>query len=289
LVVKDGKLVFETYLRSLSDRDHVHHIQSSTKSVRSLVFGIGRDQGWMPAPDTTLCSILQEDCLGLESRKQTITLDHLLTMRSGVDFSNDHFSVEMWVDQPAHPIRHILDKPLYAEPGAVYNYRNADPQLVGYAMQALTGRAEECLARELLFATLGISDTYWDYGAQGESMAAHGLHLRPRDFAKIGQMVLDGGVWNGTRVVSQEWLDLATAVKVTDTGRDQLGYGYYWWTVPESGGFSTWGRGGQFVFVVPSQRLVLVMVSFPDTSTDSMHGRKLGQFVDLTRPLWQSR
>jgi len=157
---------------------------------------------------------------------------------------------------------------------------------MGYAMQRLTGRAEECLAREFLFGPLGITDYYWDYGAQGESMAAHGLHLRPRDLAKLGQLVLDGGVWNGTRVVSQEWLDLATTVKVTDTQRERLGYGYYWWTVPEAPGFSTWGHGGQYAFIIPSRRLVLVMVSFPDTSTDFLHGGQLEQFLDLTKPLW---
>jgi CubicO group peptidase (beta-lactamase class C family) len=95
----------------------------------------------------------------------------------------------------------------------------------------------------------------------GETMAAHGLHLRPRDLAKIGQLVLDGGVWNGTRVVSQAWLDVSMAKQVQPEGDDRLGYdGYYWWTVPEAAGCSTWGHGGQYAFVIPSQRLVMVLV-----------------------------
>jgi CubicO group peptidase (beta-lactamase class C family) len=117
-------------------------------------------------------------------------------------------------------------------------------------------------------------------------MAAHGLHLRPRDLAKIGQLVLQGGVWNGMRVVSQEWLDLSTA-KITDSDRERLGYGYCWWTVAEASGFSTWGHGGQCAFVIPSKRMVLVMISMPDTSADFLHGGELPQFVDLTKPLWQ--
>jgi CubicO group peptidase (beta-lactamase class C family) len=287
LVVKDNQLVFETYLRGLADRDHVHHLQSTTKSVTSLLFGIGRDLGWMPALDTTLCSILSDKCAGLEPWKQSITLENLLTMRSGVDFDNDHFSVEMWVGNPADPIRTILDKPMYAAPGTVFNYQDMDPQLGGYAMQRLGGRSEECLATEVLFGPLGITDYYWDYGAQGESMAAHGLHLRPRDLAKIGQLVLDGGVWKGTRLVSQEWLDLSTTAKVAVPSDPRLGYGYYWWTVPEAEGFSTWGAGGQYALIIPRKRMVLVMVSRPDTDSDVMHGGKLEQFVDLTRPLWQ--
>jgi CubicO group peptidase (beta-lactamase class C family) len=287
LVIKDGQLVFETYLRSPADRDHVHHLQSSTKSVTSLMVGIGRDQGFIPALETTLCSIVPEECVGLDARKQAITLDNLLTMRSGLAFYNSEFSVEMWVDKPARPIRYILDKPLYADPGVEYRYRDADPQLVSYAMQRLTGYTEEDLARQYLFSPLGITDYYWDFGGQGETMGAHGLHLRPRDLAKIGQMVLDGGVWQGSRVVSQAWLDVSTTQQV-DPPNPGLGYGYYWWTVPEAGGYSTWGHGGQFAFVIPAKRLLLVMQSMPDTSTDYLHGCELQQFVDLTRPLWQA-
>jgi CubicO group peptidase (beta-lactamase class C family) len=118
-------------------------------------------------------------------------------------------------------------------------------------------------------------------------MGAHGLHLRPRDLAKIGQMVLNGGVWQGTRVVSQAWLDVSTVQQVELPGR-RLGYGYYWWTVAEAAGYSTWGHGGQYAFVVPALRLVMVMQSMPDTSPDYLHGAELEEFVDLTRPLWQA-
>ncbi|HEX7505157.1 MAG TPA: serine hydrolase [Polyangia bacterium] len=286
LVVKEGKLIFETYLRTPADRDHVHHMQSTTKSVTSILFGIGRDQGWIPALDTTLCAILPDECVGLEARKQAITLDNLLTMRSGLTFDNSVFSLEMWVDKPADPIRHILDKPLYADPGTQYRYRDADPQLVGYAMQRLSGRNEESLATGNLFGALGICDYYWDHGNHGESMAAHGLHLRPRDLAKIGQLMLDGGSWKGAPVVSTAWHDLSTVSHVVPTDDPRFGYGYYWWIVPEAGGYSTWGHGGQYAFVIPSQRLVFTLVSMPDTDPDELQGGMLENFVDLTRPLW---
>jgi len=283
LVVKDGKLVFETYFADPADRDHVHHLQSTTKSVTSLIYGIGRDQGWMPPMDATLCSILVDDCAGLDALRQTITLDNLLTMRSGIDF-DDGFVMEMWVDPPEKPARTILDKPLHADPGDVFRYSNADPQLVSYALQALAGRNEESIGREFLFSPLGIDDLYWDHGGHGETMGPHGLHLRPRDFAKLGELALNRGSWNGTQVVSSDWIDLSTAKQV-DTDEPSLGYGYYWWTVPEANGYSTWGHGGQYAFVVPALRLVMVLVSHPDTN-DDLHGSRLPQFVELTRPLW---
>jgi CubicO group peptidase (beta-lactamase class C family) len=281
LVVKDGKLVFETYLRDPADRDHVQHVQSVTKSVTSLVFGVARDRGLVPDLDTTLCSILAPACDGLDARKRDITLRHLLTMRSGIDFSNDVFSMELWVDQPADPLRYILEKPLFAAPGGVFNYRDADPQLVAYALERLTGRRERDLAREWLFDPLGIEDVYWDVGTGGVTMGAHGLHLRPRDFAKLGQLALDGGVWKGTPVVSEAWLAASTA-RQTESDLEEFGYGYYWWTVPELAGFSAWGHGGQFALAIPSKRLLLVQVSRPDGELD---GSRLADFVDLVRPL----
>jgi CubicO group peptidase (beta-lactamase class C family) len=285
LVAKDGKLVFETYLRNIADRDHVHHLQSTTKSITSLVFGIGRDQGWMPAVATTLCAIYPDECQGLEARKQAITLDDALTMRSGLAFDNGDFSVEMWVDNPSDPIRYILDKPLYADPGTEFRYRDADPQLVTYAIERLAGRTEEAIAADFLFRPLGIRDWYWDHGGHGETMGAHGLHLRPRDLAKIGQLMADGGTWNGSPIISAEWYATSTTFKVTPD-RPRLGYGYYWWTVPEAAGLSTWGHGGQYAFAIPAQRLVMVLVSMPDSN--GLDGELLTQFVDLTAPLWRA-
>jgi CubicO group peptidase (beta-lactamase class C family) len=215
-------------------------------------------------------------------------LEHLLTMRSGINFSNDHFSMEMWVGKPADPIRYILNKPLFAEPGNQYRYRDADPQLLGYAMQTLLGQTEEAFAQAYLWDPLGIHDYYWDHGKQGETMAAHGLHLRPRDLAKIGQLMLDEGKWKEKNIISATWHEISTTQKLIPPERQNLGYGYYWWIVPEAKGYSSWGHGGQFVFIIPPRGLVLVLISLPDTSPDYVHGTTLPDFVELTKPLWQS-
>jgi len=287
LVVKDNRLVFETYLRDPADRDRPHHMQSTTKSVTSALYGIARARGLMPGMDATLCSLMPDECVGLPAAKQGITLEHLLTMRSGLNVDNSDFSLEMWVDNPADPIRYLLDKPLYANPGERYYYRDADPQLLGYALQRQLGQTEEAFARTALFGPLGITDYYWDHGARGESMAAHGLFLEPRDLAKFGQLMLDGGAWLGEQVVPADWCVAATSHQVVPDDQPRFGYGYYFWIVPEAGGYSTWGHGGQYAFVVPRRRLVLVLVSHPDSDPTQLHGGMLGDFVDLTRPLWK--
>ena len=119
-------------------------------------------------------------------------------------------------------------------------------------------------------------------------MASHGLHLRPRDLAKLGQLMLDGGQWQGKQVVSPAWHDssLTPRVDLTDGGAAQS-YGYYRWIVPRAGAYAAWGSGSQSIFVVPSQRLVLVLLSMPDTDGDLLPVGSLDEFVELTQRLWQ--
>jgi CubicO group peptidase (beta-lactamase class C family) len=289
LVIKDGKLVWETYLRTLADRDRYHHIQSATKSVTSLAFGIARGDGLFPDLDAPLSEFVPDELEGLDPKKAAITLEHLLTMRSGLDFDNDVFSVEMWVDKPSDPLRYILKKPLYADPGERFYYRDADPQIIGYLLDRETGQSEEAFVQERLFEPLGIEDYYWEAGHDGTTLAAHGLHLRPRDLAKFGQLLLDGCAWHGEQLVPRAWCEDATRehVSADDVSDDEEGraYGYYYWVLAEPEAFAAWGHGGQFVLVVPAKRMVLVQVALPDG--DDLHGSILRQFVALTEPLWR--
>jgi CubicO group peptidase (beta-lactamase class C family) len=284
LVVKDGKLIFETYLRRNSDRAQYRHIQSATKSITSLLLGIATDQGKVPGVDWSLKDAFPSAVKGLDARVGRITLQELLTMTSGLDFDNEVFSSEMWVDKPDNPLRYMLAKPFYADPGERFYYRDVDPQLVGYMLQDFVGESEREFAAATLFKALKIRDYYWEAGPDGVSMAAHGLHLLPRDLAKLGLLVLNRGLWNGRRVVSGEWISGSTRRWIDSDVEYQgqpLGYGYYWWIVPGVG-ISMWGHGGQFVLIAPEQNMVLVQTAFPDTDLPESD---LPDFVDLIRPL----
>lgn len=287
LVVKDGRLVWETYLRDPGDRDLHHHVQSVTKSVTSLAFGIALDRGHFDALDQSLDELIPDELVGKAQDKGAITLEQLLTMRSGIDFDNQEFSIEMWVDRPSDPLRYMLRKPFYDEPGESFYYRDADPQILGYLLQRATGQTEEAWTRERLLSPLGIDQYLWEHGPDGVSMAAHGLHLKPRDLLKIGQLMLEGGSFRGRQLVSRDWIARSTRAHVSagddGTKHAQLGYGYYWWTVRRRDVFSAWGRGGQHVLVAPSDRLVIVKIALPDT--DDLQGGSLESFLDLVDPL----
>ncbi len=290
LVVRDDRLVWETYLHDVLDRDRPHHIQSMTKSITSLAFALAQDRGHLAELSLTLRDLVPQELTGAARNKGDIALRDLLTMRSGIAFYNDTFAVEMWVDRPPHPLRYMLEKRLYAAPGERFVYRDVDTQILGYLLQSAVGRNEESWTRELLFEPLGIRDYVWEHGRDGTSLAAHGLHLRPRDLAKIGQLMLNEGTFAGERIVSAERLRAFTRTEVptgdAGTGHERLGYGYYWWTVADTDHYLAWGHGGQHILVAPAQRLVIVKIALPDT--DNLAGSSPEEFLDLVAPLLKS-
>jgi len=286
LVVKDGKLVWETYLRSPADRDRVHHVQSVTKSVTALVFGAAQDRGYFPSLSQNTGELFPDEVAGLDPVKATITLQQLLTMTSGLQFDNVDFDLEMYTFHHADPLRYILEKPMYAAPGERFSYRNADPQLVSYALQRVTGSTEQALADAWLFGPLGVQDYHWQSDEDdGATVAGNGLHLKPRDLAKLGQLLLDRGQWQGQTVVSSAWLDEMTTSHILSDFLDEDGrpipYGYYWYAVP--GGFAAWGNGGQYLLVDPARQLVIVQIALPDTA--GLDGSTLPEFMALVREL----
>jgi CubicO group peptidase (beta-lactamase class C family) len=286
LVVKSGKLVFEAYCRTPKDRDRYGHVQSATKSVTSLLFGIAMTAGYIDSLDQPLYSVIP-DKFPPDPLKRSITLRHLLTMTSGLSFDNDDFSLEIYADKPGDPVKHILKKPLYAPPGEKFYYRDADPHLVSYAIQRLTGKSEEEWAEERLFGPLGIRDYYWDSDHTGTTTGAYGLHLKPRDLAKIGQMVLDHGRWQGRQVVDSSWVAASTQKQVETDHKTEphvYHYGYYWWILPRWNAFTAWGAGGSFIFVLPEKQMVIVMTSLPDVDDDVV-GTTLDEFEELISPL----
>lgn len=286
LVVKNDKLVFETYCRDVADRDRYGHIMSVTKSINSLVFGIVKSEGLIDSLDQLLYDIIA-DKFPSDLEKRSITLRHLLTMRSGILFDNDQFSQEIHTNKPKDPIKYILNKPLYAAPGEEYYYRDCDPHLISYTIERLTGKTLAQNAQERLFEPLGITDYHWETDPAGTSTGAYGLFLRPRDLAKIGQMVLSHGQWKGVQIVDSSWVAISTQKQVeTDYQTEPYiyHYGYYWWIVPGWQAFAAWGSGGTYIFIMPSKEMVVVMTSMPDVDS-GLFEQTLPSFEELIRPL----
>jgi CubicO group peptidase (beta-lactamase class C family) len=293
IVARDGRLVAEGYCRSPEDIDRAYDIMSATKSVTSLIFGMALDDGALLGEEQRLFDLLPYEFAAAgasdDAVKQTVTLAHLLTMRSGIDLENPAFSLQLENGGIDDGVAYVLGRPLATRPGQSFHYRDADAFLLGAALERALARPLSAFAADRLFGPLGIAEPRWLTQSGRTTYGAFGLFLRPRDLAKIGQLVLDGGVWRGQRLISSAWLDRSTSAQLPAEAVQvaQFAYGYYWWIRPDNGTFFAWGHGGQYVYVNRTLRLLVTMTAEPDAE-DSPAAVMPVQFLSLVDMIEQS-
>lgn len=250
----------------------LHTLQSVTKSVTSAALGIAIDEGLIPGVDVPVMPYFESyEPYVTDQRKQSTTLEDLLTMRSGLKWtttggysSTEHSTILM--ENSDEWIRFILSQPTDTIPGTRYQYNDGASVLVGKVLREATGKRADEWAREKLFEPIGIREFYWKITPDGEVDTEGGLYLRTEDLARIGYLFLRGGVWKGEQLISKEWVQTSTAPIVADVqpnnNRQDPGYGYQWWVTDQKNGetkvFAGNGYGGQFVLVSPEHDLVAV-------------------------------
>jgi CubicO group peptidase (beta-lactamase class C family) len=270
LLVKNGKLVLEEYFCG-SHRNHMHHIQSDTKSVTSLLVGIALDRNLLPGLDTKVYNFFPEysGTKWIDQRYE-IKLKHVLTMTAGLDWDersttyghprNDNTAMNRSHDW----IKYVLDKETTEPPGKQFNYSGGLSILLGGLIRNTSGLHADKFAEKYLFGPLGISEYDWYKHRDGTIQTGGGLYLKSRDMAKIGFLMLNDGVWQNKQIVSRAWVRESTQAHVSTGG---YRYGYQWWRgnivkdnqVIET--FWAWGHGGQFIFVIPPLDLVAVFTA----------------------------
>lgn len=271
LIVRHGKLVYERYFHGFR-RDSLHRLYSVTKSVTSALVGIAIEQGLVGGVDDQAISYFPEyRDAAWDPRKDAITLGHLLTMSSGLQYDEWSYPYgderNSYAQMTASPdwIRWGLEQPLVAEPGARFNYNSANTHVFAGILYHTSGQQAAQFAQQRLFAPLGISDTFWytGDGLTAVSGANGGLMLRARDMAKFGYLYLQGGRWNGQQVVPRAWVEESVRPHITiGSGAE---YGYFWWIHRMTAGrrtvqwFAGRGYGDQIIAVFPELDLVVVM------------------------------
>ena len=283
LVVKDGKLVFEQYFRGYTwnyagdqfrgdlvefDRDRRHNLASVTKSVTSALVGIAIDQGQIGGVGDKVLDYFPQYTYLRDGAKDGITLEHLLTMRSGLQWNemelpySDNRNDLIQLFRIPDPVEYILAKPLVAPPGTAWYYNGGNTNLLGEIIRQATGQRMDAYAAQVLFAPLGITSYEWDHINAEMIHASGNLQLRPRDMAKFGSLYLNGGEWQGQRIVSREWVEASTQPHARPRGGG--GYGYQWWLRSYDFGseqiqaFFAAGWGGQRICIFPDLEMVVV-------------------------------
>ncbi|WP_197028234.1 serine hydrolase [Bosea sp. 117] len=278
LVIRHGRLVYETYAEGRDERwgrdigviaydaRRLHDMRSVTKSVVSLLFGIAFERNAIKDLDAPAIGFFPEYADLATPDINRITLKHLLTMTPGLAWSeggpwfgptND----ERLMYEATDPYRYVFTRrPIYA-PGTRWEYSSGATTLLGAVLQKAIGRQLPDFAREALFEPLGMREVEWITLGNGDAAAGGGLRLKPRDMAKIGQLVLAGGIWQGRRVVSEEWI--RQSIEPRFEGWLPMRYGYQWWVGGSKVGdrsvpwIAAIGLGGQRLFIVPSLDLVV--------------------------------
>lgn len=299
LLYTGGKLVFEEYFAGHDyrwdapgfhgpwtnwDRDTPHNVHSVGKSITSACVGIAIDKGFIAGVDEPIATYLPDHEHLLTGGKDRITIEHLLTMTSGLAWdewtasydsaAND--AIALWLDCD-DPVTCILDKPLEHEPGSTFTYSGGSMVLLGEIINNATGMDIEDFSARHLFGPLGIDPPEWSRYGNGVA-DTNDQRLTPRAMLKIGATYLHDGDWDGQQIIPPDWITASATPYAGNTWTNHVlrpippddntwgkrGYAYTWWTheFRNSGhtvpAFYAWGWGGQEIVVFPDQDAVAV-------------------------------
>ncbi len=267
LIARHGKLVLEEYFHG-EHRDKPHDTRSAAKSLTATLAGAAIRAGVPLEVSTPVYRVMNGGTFppDLEPRKRALTVEHLLTMSSGLDCDDRDESSrgneDVMQEQTAQPdwYRYTLDLRAVRDPGKKAVYGSANPNLLGGVLARAAGRPLPELFHELLAEPLGIRRYHMNLTPTGDAYMGGGVRFLPRDFMKLGQLHLNGGTWNGKQLLTSEWCRRATSPLYDLRG---LHYGYLWWVAeyPHKGrtvrAFFAGGNGGQLVMGIPELDLLV--------------------------------
>jgi CubicO group peptidase (beta-lactamase class C family) len=278
LVLWNGSIVSESYYETTT-AETTHHVRSITKSIVSALVGIAIDKGIIRnVNDTVLDYIPELKSQNQDVRKQQITIRHLLTMTSGFQWKEDEMD-EWFSSDTLAAISDSWDRPLVGNPGKTYNYDSASTDLLSIVLARATKQEAKTFLIENLFTPLDITDFEWEKDPAGYYRGSGGLIMKARDLAKIGELYLQQGHWQGHQIVSRVWIEQSVTpqIKVNES----VSYGYLWRSreIGSIRHYYAMGYGGQYLMVVPSLNLVVVANHKWQVSHEEANRQKYG-FTD---------
>ena len=280
LIFHAKKLLYEHYFNGFT-KDSLHDVRSSFKSVTSLLTGIAIDIGFIKDLNQKVYGFFPEftTIANYDDWKKVMTIKNLLEMESGFDCEefNDGKDCEAEMVNTKDWVKFSLDLPMKGPPGMVWAYTSCNPIIIGGILSHVAKMSIMEFAKKYLFDPMGITDYRWTIDSVGQATTAGSFFMKPEDMIKLGELVLQNGVWNGKRIVSEKWLKESTGAKIpipdfsfVKFSRSAIAipqpayYGYYWYNellktkrYEENIVFSS-GNGGQYIMIMPDLELVVV-------------------------------
>ena len=268
LIIKDDKILYEKYFNGYQ-RDSIFTSFSIAKSFTSLMIGIAIDEGLINSLEDPVTNYLPE-LLDVDPNYQNITLEHLLSMKSGIAFKDTDIP---WHDKSKayyHPqLRKVVTQlPLKQAPGERFVYNTFNPIILGIVLERASGQSVSDFFESRIWKKLGMEfNASWSIDSEADNMVKmeSGLNARAIDYAKIGRLILNDGTWNGEQVISSEWIRNSTRIepknKIAKFG-DNYFYQNGWWIIAptETDQYTVfaWGHLGQYLFVFPDDNAMVL-------------------------------
>ncbi len=268
LIIKHDTLLYEGYFNGYT-RESINTSFSVAKSITSLMVGKALEQGLIKTIEDPITHYLPE-LRQADIKYDSVTIEHLLNMRSGIQFKDHDLP---WGDKPKayyHPRlrERISELPIKFEPGSGFQYNSYNPIVIGMLLESVTNQSPAKYFEETIWNKLGMEFSgSWSFDSDESLMTKmeSGLNLRAIDFAKFGRLILNHGQWDGTQIISSDWMDESVKIssehKIPEFG-DEIFYEKFWWLHSKDQKhayiISGWGHLGQYLYVFPDEKIIIV-------------------------------
>ena len=259
LIAKNKKLIFEKYFDGFYIND-LNRLQSCTKSIGSLLTGIALDKGYIKSVNEKVLDFFPNYRNKADQKWNDVELKDLLTMSVGLNWKRDFHDRIYEISDDV--IKTTFEQKFSHVPGKIFEYRNPQIDLLSGIIIKSSEMPVQDFAEKYLFKPLNISKFTWtNYKKTNYPLMSGSLALSSRDMLKIGQLVLNGGKWDGKQIVSKKWMDESTSFKIK--ADQSFDYGYLWWigvsrVKPGLKAVFATGLGGQHIIIIPEKNLVVV-------------------------------
>ena len=267
LVSHRGQLVLERYYNGTRAATPAN-IKSASKSVISALVGIAVAKGHIKSIDQKIVTYFPELATDPEPRKRDITIEDLLTMRSGLESTSGR-NYGAWV-QSANWVRFVLRRPLIDEPGTRVEYSTGSSHLLSAIITKATKKSTWQFAQQELAKPLGFTLAKWPADPQGIYFGGNEMLMTPRQMIEFGELYLNDGRAGQLQLIPKEWVEKTRIGRGRSRWGSDREYGMGFWIRDLSGhdSYYAWGYGGQFIFIVPDKQLVIVTTSRSDVSRE---------------------
>ncbi len=280
LVSHRGELTFEHYAKGYHAR-RLANVKSASKSIISTLIGIAIERKMIAGVREPIVRWFPELKKDPDTRKQRITIEDLLTMRSGLESTSGQ-NYGRWVSS-RNWLRYALDRPMVSDPGTSMEYSTGTSHILSAILTRVTRKTTHQFASEVLAKPLGITLARWPRDPQGIYFGGNEMLMTPRQMVAVGELYLNRGRVKGQHVVPSAWVDASCEPRTRSRWDTDREYGYGWW-IQEIGGERAcfaWGFGGQYIFMFRRLELVVVVTSSTTVSEDRWGYRR--QLFDLLR------